>query len=56
MAYDDDERIQPRRGRDEVATLGRLLPSLGGPKTYGFLVWWALGLYALLYAAAPYAS
>jgi len=54
MAYDDDDdRIERRRGNDEVAIIGRLLPS-PGPKTYGFLMWWVLGLYALFYAVAPY--
>jgi len=53
MSDDDDHRVQRRRDGDELAALGRLLPR-PGPKTYGFLVWWVLGLYCLFAASAPY--
>ena len=51
-----DRRINERRARhnDELtAAVSRLIPR-PGPKSFGFLVWWVLGLYALFMAGAPY--
>jgi len=51
-----DGRINERRQRqnDELtATVSRLIPK-PGPKSFGFLIWWVLGMYALFMAGAPY--
>merc|ERR1719491_1711077 len=51
-----DGRINERRQRQEdqlTATVSRLIPK-PGPKSFGFLVWWVLGMYALFMAGAPY--
>lgn len=52
---DRDRAVATRntRNSNELGAIARLLPQ-PGPKSFGFLVWWVLGLYALFWAGAPY--